>query len=169
MKIIERIKLLLGYPPKPQPHQVNEKFTTMRLDRDCLPVAISNATGKTYEECYLAVGHKDLPFWLESPLLSNPFNAVRALRKLGFNPDDTITVNSLRSHPEWAGKVMILTHNPKSVIASFWQQHWVVWDGEVNGLHRIIWGTSQNYKYYSHEALTALFESGWPDCAILVK
>lgn len=169
MNIIERIKLLLGYPPKPQPHQVNEQFTTMRLDRDCLPVALSNATKRSYEECYLAVGHKDLPFFLESPFLSNPINAVRAIKKLGFDCDDTVTISSLRSHPEWAGKVLILTHNPKSFVSAIWQQHWVVWDGEENGLHKIIWGTGQKHRYLSFESLNSIFSAGWPDCAILVK
>jgi hypothetical protein len=165
MNIIKRLKLLIGIPPEPDASQVLEKYTTMRLDRDCLPVALSNATGRSYEECYRACNFMDLPFFLESPLLSNPYSANRAIRQLGFEPDDSMTIGALA--PDMEGKVLILTHDPKN----FFNQHWVVWKGYnvQTQLHEIIWGTTQGLRYYKTESLTKLFKEGWPDCAILVK
>lgn len=141
----------------------------MRLDRDCLPVAISNATGLSYEKCYKACHHMDLPFFLESPILANPYNAVRSIRAVGFDPDDTITINDLT--PEMTGKVIILVHNPDSPVRSFIDQHWVVWYGfdPLSDRHKILWGTSQKFKYIANVDMKSLFLSGWPNCAILIK
>lgn len=174
MNLLKRLKLLLGYPPPPLPHQIGENIVTMRSDRDCLPVAIANATGKSYEECYKACRHADLPFFLESPIMSNPWNAVRAVKSLGFKCDELESFGDLTNAMMTKvskGKIIVLVHNPKNAISALWEQHWVVWNGFNPGLrkHELIWGNSQELKRLSDETLRQLFEAGWPDFALLIR
>lgn len=164
MKTILRwIKGLLGYPMPPEPHQIGERFVTMREARDCLVAAIATLLGITYEAAHKAIGHRNLPSFLESPLLSNPMVAVNSLKRLGQSPM-LIGLTSLLNATAVSGKVLVLLHDPDNPIFS---QHWVVWFGRsADGKHRLAWGNSQEFVLKTDAEMIELVTKGWPNCII---
>jgi len=164
MKIIWNFILeFLGYPPAPEPHQIGERFITMRRDRDCLVAAIATALGIPYEQAHKAIGHRNLPGFLESPLLSNPWVAVNAIKKLGKSPM-IIGLTALLNNLALSGAVVVLVHDPKKPTLS---QHWVVWFGRsIDGNHRLAWGNSQEFVLKTDAELIDLVTKGWPNCII---
>lgn len=162
--LIRWLKGLLGYPMPPRPEQVGEVLVTMREKRDCLVAAIATLLGITYEAAHRLVWHFNLPGFLESPLLSNPLNAERALKKANANPRQIGLTNLLNgtAHP---GKVLVLVHDPKNPIFA---QHWLVWFGIKNGQHQLAWGNSQTLVEKTSPELVELVTAGWPNCLIEV-
>jgi hypothetical protein len=169
-KIWNAIKYRLGWPLPPSPDQVGEKIVTMRESRDCLVAAIAVACGISYEQAHRAVCHIDLPWFFESPLLSNPLNAVRAIRRLKLSPDDSITWEQIEAGSLPPMKLIVLIHDYSSPLKAITNQHWVVWGGvDPAGQHLIYWGNSQEPKRVSKQELKAFYKAGWPNCAILVN
>ena len=165
-----RIKRLFGYPMPPRPEQVDEKLVTMREPRDCHCPIIANTCGVTYEQAHEAAKHADLPWFFESPIISNPWNVCRAIRSLGFNADDTITWGQIKSRKLPVGKLIVLVHEPSSDVKGTMQQHWIsVHHYRSDGFFGCHWGKNQNLVYKSESDLLALFKSGIPACAILVS
>lgn len=168
--IFKLIKRFLGFPPGPAEHQIGEKLITMREERDCHNAAVATACGVTYEHASKALWHWNLPGLLESPIISNPLNVVRAIKSLGFSADDKITWAQLSSGELPPGKVIVLVHEPDSEIKGLLNQHWVVWFGlDKDGNHLLHWGKSQEFVKKTHGEMFALFRTGWPNCAILVS
>ena len=164
--LINWLKSLLGYPMPPQPWQIDERFVTMREARDCLVAAIATLLSISYEAAHKAIGHRNLPSFLESPLLSNPMVAVNSLKRLGQSPM-LIGLTSLLNGTAVSGKVLVLLHNPDNPIFS---QHWVVWFGRsVDGKHRLAWGNSQEFVLKTDDEMIELVTKGWPNCMIEVK
>lgn len=172
MRLFEDLKAMLGIPRPPQPHQVNEVIITQREENDCLVSAVGTACHVTYEKAHSACHHADLPFFLESPILSNPRNAYNALENLGYDPCSLDDIDSLLTSEMQSqnGNILILLHNPESTWKSIMDQHWVVWNGydPDSGKHELYWGLSRNPRFKSHSSLKKMFEAGWPDCAIIV-
>lgn len=164
MKILWRFFLeLLGYPSAPEPHQIGERFITMRRDRDCLVAALATALGITYEQAHKVIGHRNLPWFLESPLLSNPLIAINAVKKAGKSPM-IIGLTALLNNLALPGAVVVLVHDPDNPIFS---QHWVVWFGRsIDGNHRLAWGNSQEFVLKTDAELIDLVTKGWPNCII---
>lgn len=161
--LLNWLKGLLGYPTPPRPEQVGEALVTMREARDCLVAAIATLLGITYEAAHKAIGHRNLPSFLESPLLSNPLIAMRAIERLGKTPT-LIGLTTLLNSTAPAGAVVILVHDPDS---PFLSQHWVVWFGRsVDGTHRLAWGNSQEFILKSDAEMIDLVTKGWPNCII---
>ena len=161
--LLNWLKSLLGYPMPPRPEQVGERFVTMREARDCRVAAIATLLGVSYEVAHRLVWHFNLPWFLESPLLSNPLNAERALKKANANPRQIGLTNLLNgtAHP---GKVLVLVHDPDNPLFA---QHWVVWFGRsVDGTHRLAWGNSQEFIFKSDAEMIDLVTKGWPNCII---
>ena len=173
MSIMENIWAMLGYPRKPQPHQENEVIVTAREERDCLVVAVANACKISYEKAHDALHHADLPFFFESPILSNHWNAFRTLDSLGKSYKELGEIDDLLSsdYQQYAGKVILLLHNPTSAITSITDQHWCVWNGYFPEMerHALWWGNSQFEKMKKHSTLEKMFTAGWPDCGILIQ
>ena len=164
--LIRWLKSLLGYPMPPRPEQVGEQLVTMREARDCLVAAIATLLGITYEAAHKAIGHRNLPSFLESPLLSNPMVAVNSLKRLGQSPV-LIGLTSLLNATAVSGKVLVLLHDPDNPIFS---QHWVVWFGRsADGKHRLAWGNSQEFVLKADNEMIELVTKGWPNCMIEVK
>jgi len=166
------IKRVLGFPPGPADWQIGETIVTMREDRDCLVAAIATAAGVTYEVAAKAIGHFNLPWFLESPMLSNPVVAVKALKELGCNPDDKITLEQIQACDIPAMKLIILIHDYSSPFKAMVNQHWVVWGG-VNPKSSesclIYWGNSHEPRSIHMQELKAFYKAGWPNCAILLR
>jgi hypothetical protein len=162
--LIRWLKGLLGYPMPPRPEQVGEVLVTMREDRDCLVAAIATLLGISYEAAHRLVRHFNLPWFLESPLLSNPLNAERALKKAHANPRQ-IGLTNLLNGTAHTGKVLVLVHDPKN---PFFAQHWVVWFGydSISCRHRLAWGNSQEFILKSDAEMIDLVTKGWPNCII---
>lgn len=164
------IKRFFGFPPGPSEEQKTEELITMREDRDCHVAAIATACGVSYEKASNALWHWNLPGLLESPILSNPMNVVRAIRALDFQADDRITWQQIADGGLPVGKVIILVHEPSSEIKGTLNQHWVVWLGkDYAGNHLLHWGQSQTLRKYAVGEVFSLFRTGWPNCAILVS
>ena len=162
--LLNWLKGLLGYPMPPQPWQVGETLITMREQRDCLVAAIATLLGISYEVAHRLVWHFNLPGFLESPLLSNPLNAERALNKANANPRQ-IGLTNLLNGTARPGKVLVLIHDPKNPLFA---QHWVVWLGIKNGQHQLAWGNSQTPVEKTSPQLVELVTAGWPNCMIEV-
>ena len=161
--LIRWLKSLLGYPMPPRPEQVDEALVTMREERDCLVAAIATLLGITYEAAHRLVWHFNLPGFLESPLLSNPLNAERALKKANANPRQ-IGLTNLLNGTARPGKVLVLVHDPDNPLFA---QHWVVWFGRsVDSTHRLAWGNSQEFILKSDAEMIDLVTKGWPNCII---
>ena len=161
--LIRWLKSLLGYPMPPQPEQVGETLVTMREERDCLVAAIATLLGISYEAAHKAIGHRNLPSFLESPLLSNPMVAVNSLTRLDAHPM-RIGLTAVLNATAAPGKVLVLLHDPDS---PFLSQHWVVWFGRsVDGTHRLAWGNSQEFIFKSDAEMIDLVTKGWPNCII---
>ena len=169
--LIRWIKGLLGYPMPPEPYQIGERFVTMREERDCLVAAIATLLGITYEAAHKAIGHRNLPSFLESPLLSNPMVAVNSLKRLGQSPV-LIGLTALLNGSAKAGKVLVLVHDPDN---PYFAQHWVVWFGITHNstgdelLHKFHWGQNQTPVYKTQQELIDLVTAGAPNCMIEVK
>ncbi|HQB82387.1 MAG TPA: hypothetical protein PLR50_02745, partial [Candidatus Rifleibacterium sp.] len=115
------------------------------------------------EAAHKAIGHRNLPSFLESPLLSNPMVAVNSLKRLGRSPM-LIGLTPLLNGSATSGKVLVLLHDPDN---PFLSQHWVVWFGRsVDGTHRLAWGNSQEFILKSDAELIDLVTKGWPNCII---
>jgi hypothetical protein len=162
--LIRWLRGLLGYPMPPEPHQIGERFVTMREKRDCLVAAIATLLEVSYEAAHRLVWHFNLPGFLESPLLSNPLNAERALRKANANPRQIGLTNLLNATAR-PGKTLVLVHDPDNPLFA---QHWVVWFGIKNGMHQLAWGNSQTFTEKSSPELVSLVTAGWPNCIIEV-
>lgn len=173
MSIMENIWAMLGYPRKPQPHQVGEAIVTQREDRDCLVVAVANACKISYEKAHGAVHHADLPFFFESPIMSNHWNAFRTLESLGKNTRELGEIDDLLrpDYQQYAGRILLLLHDPTSTVSSIVNQHWVVWNGYFPEMerHALLWGNSQLEKLKKHPTLEKMFTAGWPDCGIIIE
>ncbi len=164
--ILRWLRGLLGYPMPPEPHQIGERFVTMREERDCLVAAIATLLGIAYEAAHKAIGHRNLPSFLESPLLSNPMVAVNSLKRLNRSPM-LIGLTSLLNATAISGKVLVLVHDPDNPIFS---QHWVVWFGRsVDGKHRLAWGNSQEFVLKTDNEMIELVTKGAPNCVIEVR
>jgi len=154
---------LIGFPTPPRPEQIGEKLVTMRQKRDCHIPAVATACQVTYERAHKALWHFNLPWILESPLLSNPLNVKRGVKALGFTPVE-IGLSPLINNMATPGKVIVLVHDPKNPIFS---QHWVVWFGRsIDGSHRLAWGNSQEFVLKTDAELIDLVTKGWPNCII---
>lgn len=161
--LLNWLKGLLGYPMPPRPEQVGEALVTMREARDCLVAAIATLLGISYEAAHRLAWHFNLPWFLESPLLSNPLNAERALKKANANPRQ-IGLTNLLNGTARPGKVLVLVHDPDNPLFA---QHWVVWFGRsVDGTHRLAWGNSQEFVLKSDAEMIDLVTKGWPNCII---
>jgi hypothetical protein len=165
-----RVITLFGWPMPPSEEQKEEKLVTMREKRDCHVPVIANTCGVSYEKAHKAAWHADLPFFFESPLISNPRNVCRAIRSLGFGADDSITWAQIKSCKLPVGKLIILVHEPSSDVKGTLVQHWVTLEEyRADGYFGLHWGKKQELVYKSESDLLALFKSGIPACAILVK
>ncbi len=172
------IKRLLGFPPAPKPEQVNEVLITMRESRDCHVAAVATAcnevlksTGRriTYEAASKALWHWNLPFFLESPLLSNPLNLCRGIEKLGCKANDKIKISELLKGELKPGSIICLMHDPSGQISGIIGQHWVVWMGKDKDGHLFHWGMKQALKTYSEKDTIDMLTSGWPNCIVEVS
>jgi hypothetical protein len=168
--LIRWLKLLLGYPMPPRPEQIGERLVTMREERDCLVAAIATLLEVSYEVAHRLVWHFNLPGFLESPLLSNPLNAERALKKANANPRQ-IGLTNLLNGTARPGKVLVLVHDPENPLFA---QHWVVWFGTTPNatcdeiLHMLHWGQNQDFVYKTQQEMIDLVTAGWPNCIIEV-
>lgn len=168
--LLKLIKRILGFPPEPTEEQKTEKLITMREDRDCHNAAVATACCVTYEQASKALFHWNLFGPLESPLISNPLNVCRGIRKLGFKTDDKIRISQLLKAELPPGKVICLMHVTDSNIAGIINQHWVVWFGkDFNGNHLFHWGECQELRAYPENKVIDMLTSGWPNCIILVS
>ncbi len=167
MKTLWRlIKRLLGFPMPPNDEQKTEKLITMREKRDCAVAAVATACGVSYEAAHRALNHWDLPFFLESPLLSNPLNVKRGIKALGFNPVE-IGLSPLLNGTAMPGKVGVLVHDPKNPIFA---QHWAVWMGkDSNDTHYLHWGLTQDLERKTKQELIDLVTLGTPNCVFEVR
>lgn len=168
--IINLIKRFLGFSPGPSEEQKTEKLITMRERRDCHNAAVATACGVTYEQASKALLHWNLFGPLESPLISNPLNVCRGIRKLGFKADDKIKISRLLKADLPPGKVICLMHDPSNDISGTLNQHWVVWFGKnPEGKHLFHWGQYQELRAYTEEETIDMLTSGSPNCIILVS
>ena len=167
----QRIKELFGYPTPPQPHQIGEKLITMRQPRDCHNAMAATLCGVTYEQAHKALWHFNLPFFLESPILSNPLNVKRGVKALGWEPVE-IGLSPLLNGTATPGKVGVLVHDPKNPIFA---QHWVVWFGTTPNatcdeiLHMLHWGQNQDFVYKTQQEMIDLVTLGTPNCVFEVR
>ncbi len=162
--LILALKRLLGFPEPPKEHQVNEKYVTMREQRDCAVAAVANACGVSYEKAHKALWHWNLPFFLESPLLSNPANVCRAISSLGFKANDQITWTKLATGDFQPGRLIVLLHDPKNPL---WAQHWVVVVHIVHDGFMCAWGDG-DLRHVNTQDMLNYYVKGFPNCAIEV-
>lgn len=167
--LLKLIKRALGFPPAPTPEQVNEVLITMREERDCHVAAVATACGVamgvrcSYELANKALWHWNLPWILESPLLSNPLNLQRGIKKLGCKVRSAKISELLRGELK-PGAVICLMHDPSGDIAGTIGQHWVVWFGlDEHRQHLFHWGKSQKLRTYSEADTVDMLTSGWPN------
>jgi hypothetical protein len=162
------IKRVLGFPPAPTPEQVNEVLITMREERDCHNAAGATAAGValgrrvSYEEAAKAFNHWNLPWFFESPLLSNPLMLQRGMKRLGCKVRSVKISELLRGELK-PGAVICLMHDPSGDIAGTIGQHWVVWFGKDATGHLFHWGKSQKLRTYSEADTVDMLTSGWPN------
>lgn len=164
------IKLLLGFPPAPTEEQKTERLITMREKRDCHCAMVATLLGVTYKIAAWALWHWNLPWFFESPLISNPENVKRAIRSLGWKVRELKDFRELHEGLMVPGKVGILVHFPDSEIKGTLMQHWVVWMGrDENGQHLLHWGQKQKLEVKTQEEMYQLYRTGWPNCAFEVS
>lgn len=162
------IKRLLGFPPAATPEQVNERLITMREDRDCHNAAGATAAGValgrrvSYEEASKAFNHWNLPWFFESPLLSNPLMMQRGMKRLGCQVRNVKISELLRGELR-PGAVICLMHDPSGDIAGTIGQHWVVWFGKDAAGHLFHWGIKQQLRTYSEANTVDMLTAGWPN------
>ena len=165
-----RIKRLFGYPTPPRPEQVGEKLVTMREPRDCAVAALATACEISYEAAHKALFHSDLPFFLESPLMSNPKWLRAAIERAGFKADDTAKITQLINGDLPSGKTICLVHNPVNAIFATLQSHWVVFMGiNQNNEYMFHWGQKQDLRCIKKAELVETLTAGWPNCCIVIK
>jgi hypothetical protein len=164
------LKFILGFPPEPTEEQKNEEIPTMRQARDCAVPVVAITCGTTYEKAYKALWHWDLPFFFESPLLSNPLNVMRAIKALGFIPDDNVKWSDIESGNYVPKKLIILVKLETNFITALWYQHWVV-VGQKNADNsfEVFWGDSQKPRTITASKLHAMFSAGVLKCGIKVE
>lgn len=162
------IKRVLGFPPAPSAEQVNEVLITMREARDCHNSAGATAAGAalgrrvSYEEAAKAFNHWNLPWFTESPLLSNPLMMQRGMKRLGCKVRNVKISELLRGELK-PGAVICLMHDPSGDIAGTIGQHWVVWMGKDAAGHLFHWGIKQQLRTYSEADTVDMLTSGWPN------
>lgn len=164
------IKRLLGFPPDPRPEQVGEHLITMREARDCHCAMVGTLLKISYEQASRALKHWNLPFFFESPVISNPLNVKRAIMSLGWAVREIDWTELNTSDDLVPGKVAVLVHCPDSEIAGTLKQHWVVWFGrDSDGAHLLHWGIDQWFVTKPEGEMWALFRTSWPNCAFTVR
>jgi hypothetical protein len=167
--ILRWLRGLLGYPMPPEPHQIGERFVTMREARDCHVAAIATACGVTYEQAHKACKHHNLPFFLESPIYSNPLALIAAIERLGCRVEN-LKISELLHGGMPAGKVVCLVHNPTNAIAATLQSHWVVYMGTSDGGEYLFhWGKSQVLEALTRKELIDMLTAGWPNAVFRVE
>ncbi len=168
------IKRVLGFPPAPSEEQKTERLITMRESRDCHVAAVATACGVamgvrcSYELANKALWHWNLPWILESPLLSNPLNLQRGIKKLGCEVRSVKISELLRGELK-PGAVICLMHDPSGDIAGTISQHWVVWFGKDATGHLFHWGKSQKLRTYSEQDTVDMLTSGWPNAVYSIE
>lgn len=167
--LIRLARTIVGWPPAPSPEQVNEVLITMREDRDCHNAAGATAAGValgrrvSYEEAAKAFNHWNLPWFFESPLLSNPLMMIRGMKRLGCKVRNVKISELLRGELK-PGAVICLMHDPSGDIAGTIGQHWVVWFGlDEHRQHLFHWGKKQQLRTYSEQDTVDMLTSGWPN------
>ena len=172
--LIRSLKKILGWPPLPTDEQTTENLITMRERRDChIPasaVACGNALGRrvSYEEASLALWHWNLPFFLESPIMSNPVSLSDGIKRLGCKVRH-ITISSLLNGDAQGGRVICLMHSPQNDIMGTIQSHWVVYMGTNNqGQYLFHWGQNQDLKSLNRKDVIDMLTSGFPNCLMEV-
>lgn len=170
------LKRFVGWPEPATEAQKNEKLVTMREFRDCHCPVVANTTSEalgrrvTYEEASKALYHWNLPWLLESPLLSNPWNVCRAIRKLGCKADDKAKITQLLRKELPEGRTICLMHDTKGFISGTIGQHWVVLMGYgANNTYVFHWGKSQKLQVYCEADVIKMLTSGTPNCLITVS
>ena len=164
------LKSLLGYPMPPEPYQIGEKLVTMREERDCHVAAIATTCGTTYEKAHEACRHRNLPFFLESPIFSNPWALVAAIERLGFEADDKATVTQLVTDQLPVGKTIILVHDFSTKLSGFIGQHWVVFMGrDDQGNFLLHWGKTQELEVKKPSDMVKYITAGAPNCIVKIK
>jgi hypothetical protein len=168
--ILRWLRGLLGYPMPPEPHQIGEKLITMRENRDCHVAAIATACSVTYEQAHKACKHRNLPFFLESPIFSNPKALVAAIGRLGFEANDKATVMQLVTGLLPIGKTIILVHDFSTKFSGFIGQHWVVFMGrDDQGNFLLHWGKIQELEVVKPADMVKYITAGWPNCIVSIK
>jgi len=167
--LIRLARTIIGWPPAPTPEQVSEVLVTMREFNDCHNSAGGTAAGTalgrrvSYEEAAKAFNHWNLPWILESPLLSNPLMMIRGMNRLGCSVR-SVKISELLKGELRPGAVICLMHNPSGDIAGTIGQHWVVWFGKDEGnQHLFHWGVKQALRTYSEQDTVDMLTSGWPN------
>jgi hypothetical protein len=170
------LKQFLGFPPAPTAEQVNEILITQRESRDChvpvVAITCGNALGRrvSYEEASRALWHWNLPWILESPILSNPLNVCRAIRKLGCKANDKAKISELLRGELAPGKTICLVHNPSGAIMGTLQSHWICYMGQDEGNQYLFhWGLSQKLRVYNEQEVVDMLTSGFPNVIISVE
>ena len=167
MKTLWRMFLeLIGFPTPPRSEQIGEKLVTMRQLRDCHIPAVATACQVTYERAHKVLWHFNLPWFLESPILSNPLNVKRGVSALGFTPVE-IGLTPLINNTATPGRVIVLVHDPKNPLFA---QHWVVWMGkDSTDTHYLHWGLTQDLERKTKQELIDLVTLGTPNCVFEVR
>jgi len=166
--LIRLARTIVGWPPAPSPEQVNEVLITMREDRDCHNAAGATAAGValgrrvSYEEASRAFNHWNLPWFFESPLLSNPLMLQRGMKRLGCKVR-SVKISELLRGELRPGAVICLMHDPSGDIAGTIGQHWVVWFGKDTAGHLFHWGKKQQLRTYSEADTVDMLTSGFPN------
>lgn len=167
-KFLQQLWYLVGAPRPATEDQKNEKLVTMRQRRDCLVAALATLCSVTYEQAYKALWHFDLPFFLESPIFSNPLNAEQAAKALGFKPKKR-KVSELINGLLPSGKTLVLVHDTRNAVTGTLMQHWVVLMGRNAKMDYLChWGVSQELKTVTEAEMIDYITSGWPNCIISV-
>jgi len=155
------LKRLLGYPPEPTEEQKTEKIPTMRQLRDCAVAAVALACGVSYEKAYKALWHWDLPFFLESPLLSNPLNLKRAIKNLGKTFKDDINWVYVDNKMYQPMRLILLVKSDTNLFSAIWFQHWVVIGNKnEDNTFDVYWGDSQEPRKIKREELYSMYSTG---------
>lgn len=167
--LIRLARTIVGWPPAPTPEQVNEVLITMREARDCHNAAGATAAGValgrrvSYEEASKAFNHWNLPWFFESPLLSNPLMMIRGMKRLGCKVR-SVKISELLRGELRPGAVICLMHDPSGGIAGTIGQHWVVWFGlDEKRQHLFHWGKKQQLRTYSEQDTVDMLTAGWPN------
>lgn len=176
--LIALLKRFLGFPEPATEEQKAEKLVVMRCEggRDCHCPIVANTTSKalnrcvTYEEASKALYHWNLPWLLESPILSNPLNVCRAIRKLGCKADDKAKITQLLRKELPEGRTICLMHNTDSFVAGVIGQHWVGLEKyNSDGTYSFHWGYKQELETFSEADVIKMLTSGFPNVIIVVS